>query len=350
MNRLPILLFILLFTGQATAGDETPEKVYQWLVRQQGDGALLGNQEGDDYSGMYSNALAAICFIHRGDTERAERIFKVFQGYYADSFKDPPGGFPQFWDARHGSPHGNSDRWIGDNAWLLIALNRYREKTGRTDFDEMRAGIARWLISLQDKDGGVWSGFNALAAPIESKSTEGNLDSYAALVDFPREQSKIERFLRLVLWQPRTKSFKMGTTSGDPALDCSAWAVAVLGLRYKETLQFAEKTFGRTKVSKATGQPVTGFMDLLFKDRVWLEGTGEMAVAYRAAGNARKAREYVAELEKAVAPSEKFEGTAGIACHTNNPPWPGGDEKIFVPSQCWYLFGAWGVNPMQPWK
>lgn len=323
----------------------TGEKVYNWLLHQQGEHGILGNQEDDAYSGLYPNALAAICFIHQGDTERAERIFHFYQVRYDTTSGAPPNGLVQFWDAKTGEPHNESDRWIGDNAWLLIALNQHRAKTGRDDFATLRKGIAQWLLSLQDTDGGIWSGFNTKGAMV-SKATEGNLDCYSALTDFPAQRKKIRKFLESQMWIPKENRFRMGSTSPDPALDCSAWSVAAFGAKFRDTLRYAEKTFLQTQKSAANGSSINGFGDLRGKSRIWLEGTGEMVVAYRTAGEQEKAKKYLQELEKAMVPSSAFSGTAGLPCHTNDPQWPGGDEKIFVPAQCWYLLGEWGFNPM----
>jgi hypothetical protein len=347
---MKILAAILVLSSSAALFAQTPErdnaqKVYAWLLRQQGEYGLLGNQEDDNYSGLYPNALAAICYTEKGDIERAEKIFRHFDGKYDTTFATEPGGFFQFWNAANGEPRADTDRWIGDNAWLLIALNHHRRKTGSDEFARMRAGIAKWLISLQDDDGGILSGFN-MKGPMNSKATEGNLDCYAALTDFPTQRKKIKRFLENKMWISKEKRFLMGSTSSDPALDCCSWAVSALGSKYRETLRYAEKNFLQTHKSVASGNLVTAFCDLRGKQRIWLEGTGEMVVAYQVAGEPEKAKRFLGELDKAMVSSQSFEGTAGLPCHTNDAVWPGGDEKIFVPSQCWYLLGTWGVNPM----
>jgi len=156
-----------------------PTEVYEWLILQQAATGILGNQENEFFAGLYPNALAAICYIHQGDVERAERVFSFFESYLDSVARQPPGGFCQFWDAQSGQPHLDSDRWIGDNAWLLIALNYYYCTTANDTFAEMRQTIAQWLISLQDSDGGIWAGFNQNGL-MDWKSTEGNLDCYAA--------------------------------------------------------------------------------------------------------------------------------------------------------------------------
>ena len=102
----------------------------------------------------------------------------------------------------------------------------------------------------------------------------------------------------------------------------------------------------RQKISDATGNLVTGFSDFLSEDRIWIEGTGQMIVACRVAGRDDSALVYLGELSKAAFASTLFPGTKGLACHTNDPAWATGSTTIFVPSQAWYLFGAWGFNPM----
>ncbi len=317
------------------------------MDQQNGQTGLLGNQEDDDFSGVYPNALAAICFVHQGDVARAERIFQFFDNHFEAEFApDTPGGFHQFWDARTGTVHGDTDRWVGDNAWLLIALNYYQKQTDRNDFSTMQNGIAQWLISLQDADGGILSGFTK-AGPMMHKSTEGNLDCYAALEAYPEARRKIRDWLTSQMWVASEQRFRMGSTVAEAALDGVSWGIAALGPEYSNSLVYAEQQFQRTDKSEGSGNAVTGFADFLGKPRVWLEGTGQMAVAYNAVGQKARAEDLVRELEQAMVPSAKFPGTMGIPCSTSDPAWQGATRKIFVPSQTWYLFGAWDFNPME---
>jgi hypothetical protein len=319
--------------------------IYEWLLGQQGQMGILGNQENEYFSGLYTNALAAICYMHQGDIERAEKVFSFFNRNLDSVAKTPPGGFPQFWEANTGQPHLDSDRWIGDNAWFLIALNHHHFLTGKDTFKEMRLTIAEWLISLQDTDGGIKSGFNQDGL-MYWKSTEGNFDCYAALIEYPQEREKIRRFLEEKMWIPSEGRFRMGSTVSESALDCLSWGVAALGSEYSTALQYAEAAFLCQQISDATGNTVTGFCDFMARDRIWLEGTGQMVVAYNMTEQPDKAQQFLRELDKAMMPSSRFAGTVGLPCHTNNPAWATGSTTIFVPSQAWYLFGAWKFNPM----
>lgn len=320
------------------------DRMYRWLTSHQSPSGLVANQEGDDLCGMYSAALAAICYMHQGDMDRAERIFAAFEAHFVMEF-EPPGGFHQFWSVSSGAPLPHTDRWVGDNAWLLIALNRYEQETGNRRFAHMREGIAQWLIGLQDTDGGIFSGYTTNGA-MNAKSTEANLDCYAALVDSPVVRQRVLDWLREKMWVPGETRFKMGSTVSESALDGSSWSVAALGPAYATTLQYAERRFSRKDSSIATGAALDGFSDFADKPRIWLEGTGQMIVAYQVAGQHERAQYYLTEMGKALIESELFPGTAGFACFTSHPEWEGAASRIFVPSQAWALFAEWNFNPM----
>lgn len=177
-----------------------PAELYGWLVAKQGPYGILGNQENEDFCGVYTNALAAICYIHEGDLARARSIFSFFQSRLAIA-TEPPGGFPQFWDASTGEAHLDTDRWIGDNAWLLIALNHYVYFTRDHAYDDLRETIGDWLVGLQDAGGGILAGYNS-SGLMNWKSTEGNLDCYAALIDYPVERARLRSFLVNEMWIP----------------------------------------------------------------------------------------------------------------------------------------------------
>ena len=320
------------------------EEMYAWLLRQQQPSGLLGNQEGDNLGGVYANALAALCYIHEGDLKRAERIFDFFDSHFTEEFA-PPGGFHQMWNPREGIAYTDTDRWIGDNAWLLIALNHYLWKTGSDRYETMRRGVAEWLVSLQDADGGVLSGYTQ-DGPMGAKSTEGNLDCYAALWEYPPVRERIKSWLTNDMWVEADQRFRMGSTVTVSALDGSSWSVAALGDAFSPSLRYAEKDFLRSDTCVATGNTIIGFSDFIDKERVWFEGTGQMVVAYQVAGKPNEANRFLTSMKKGIIRSGGFPGTVGLPCFSSQPDWEGSTERVFVPSQAWFLFGCWGFNPL----
>ena len=324
----------------------TEEKAYSWLENQQQASGLLGNQESDNFAGLYPNALAAMAFIHQGDYQKAEAIFDFYSWRYATEFgAGSPGGFHQFADASTGTIDQSSDRWIGDNAWLLKALIYYRIKTGANYYDTMRNGIASWLMGLQDANGGVNAGYDSSGNLMNFYVTEGNLDVYAAFQWNPTEQTAVKSFLDSQMWVAADQRFKMGSTASDSSLDTCAWAVAALGPSYASTFNYTEQHFSRTDVSP-NGQTIDGFADFIGESRIWLEGTGQMAIAYQVAGQPSDAAYYVAELEQAMVASQNWPSLVGLPTVTSDGDWVGADTRIFTASQVWYLFAKWGFNPL----
>jgi hypothetical protein len=209
----------------------------------------------------------------------------------------------------------------------------------------MRKGIGEWLVSLQNADGGIKAGFNK-AGPMLHYSTEGNLDCAAALIDFPEAKAKVTQFLERDMYVAEGKYFKTGSTVPEPALDTCAWAVLALGEKYGHVLKIAEQRFERDAKAEGSGKTLHGFSDFVDKQRIWLEGTGEIATAYNVAKRPADAKRYVAELEKAMVPSTAHAGTVGIPCSTSDPAWKGATTLPFTPSQAWYLCAVWNFNPM----
>ena len=323
------------------------EQAYRWLCAQQGSHGILGNQDGGSFAGLYPNALAAMTFLERGDRVRCEKALDFFAAMSQHEFQWEPGGFHQFYDAVTGKTAMDSDRWMGDNCWLLIALNHYAARTGSSRYRLMAEDISAWLVRLQDEDGGIWAGYN-LSGLMRAKSTEGNLDAYAALVSRPQARARVATWLWEKAWLREEGRFRMGSTNSGPALDTSAWGVLALGRRAWPAIGFAD---WHLRIKRTFhDQTIEGFADFIGKQRIWFEGTGQMACALWHGGDREQAEHFIAELEKAMVLSRGVPGTLGIPCHSNDPSWEGGATKGFVPSVCWYLFAKWRFNPMQGFK
>lgn len=354
MTSLRKLFFASLGLVLVTAGLRAAagaEGAYAWIRQQQRPSGLVANQQEDSFSGLYVDALAAFCFIRQGDVAAAEKMFD-----HIDSWRKDPAhwgstlakqGIPQAWNADTGEADLASDRWVGDNAWLLLALEYHRKKTGSERYAGLRDAIADWLVALQDPaDGGVWAGFNRQGA-MKHKSTEGNLDCYAVLTMRPEARAGVHRWLTEKMWIPAENRFRTGSTVDSTALDVVSWAVAALGADYAKCLPYAEKHYIRSAPMDALpGKTAEGFGDLPGKDRIWFEGTGEMIVAYRVAGRDADAERWIAAMDAVAVPAK----TVGLGwpCSSNDPAWRGASTHPFIASGAWYLMGVWKLNPMNP--
>lgn len=354
MTTLRHLFLALLGLVLGTAGlraAHDPAGAYAWIRQQQRPSGLFANQQEDTFSGLYVDALAAFCLVHQGEVAAAEKLFdhldawRKDKAHWGDELSKQ--GFPQAWNADTGEADLASDRWVGDNAWLLLALEYHRKKTGSDRYAGMRDAVADWLVALQDPaDGGIWAGFNRNGA-MKHKSTEGNLDCYAALTMRPEARAGVHRWLTEKMWVPTENRFRTGSTSDYTALDCVSWAVAALGADYAKILEYAEKHYVRSAPMDALpGKTAEGFGDLPGKDRVWFEGTGEMIVAYRVAGRDADAERWIAAMDAVAVPAQTV--GHGWPCSSNDPAWRGASTHPFIASGAWYLMGVWKLNPMNP--
>ena len=131
---------------------------------------LAASREGECYTTVYKNALAAMALLHEGNRVAAERIFDIFRKYYQiqrDNFQ----GLPRVWDVCAALPDAKSIHWEGESAFLLLALNYYRQVTGGYGkYQDFAQGLMRWLVQR--------------ANACEQLLADGIANMYAALQPF----------------------------------------------------------------------------------------------------------------------------------------------------------------------
>jgi len=133
----------------------------------------------------------------------AEKIFDFFNSRIESELKAGPGGFHWFRTGA-GAPYDN--RWIGDNAWMLIALNNYKSMTGDARYDGLADEIALWIRSLQNTDGGVSSGFAENGDALPFVITEGVVDAFNAVPGYDDFHEDILGFLAETRWDSSDKA------------------------------------------------------------------------------------------------------------------------------------------------
>jgi len=117
--------------------------------------SLVRSREGECFTTIYKNSLAAMAFIHQGDITQAEGIFSFFQNQITAT--TPISGFHKDWDACEGSapadnpPTYTNPYWVGDNAFLLLALNYYSQtrKIGSYGAYDSLATVLSNAVTLQ---------------------------------------------------------------------------------------------------------------------------------------------------------------------------------------------------------
>ncbi len=330
------------------------DSVYNWLVHMQNENGLLLSSEGGQNVSLYDNALSALVFTSYGDFEKAEKIFDFFESRLETEMLVSPGGFGQM-RRINGIPVDNRPRrWMGDNAWLLIALNNYHDRTGTNRYHKLADALAQWITSLQDEDGGIWGGFHANGDQI-SKIAEGNIDAFNAISGYTSFHKKLLNHLEEVRWDQANQIFIAWADNSkhEYALDLHSWGYCIFEDFPKKVLQDADR-FLTSKKSTLTNEMITGYCFDEDRDVVWIEGIGQMAVAFQTANSEAEAEKYLAEMRKNLAPSTLFENTYAFPYSANfgtsygsSNLWKGADTSLCVSSTAWYLFAMLRFDPLE---
>nr|WP_294775038.1 hypothetical protein [uncultured Flavobacterium sp.] len=331
---------------------ETPNSaaVYQWFSQMQLANGLIESTENGNIVSLYDNALAAMVFIAKDDRIKAEKIFNYFNSRISNELNAGTGGFAQFRNA-DGIPSG--PRWMGDNCWLLIALNNYAAKYNSAAYSNLQTHLSAWIRSLQNPNGSLNAGYDDNGL-INIQVTEGMIDAYNAILGYDTFHSKLLVFLEQDRWVASNQLLLAYPNNFyEYALDNFSWGYCAFEDFPNSTFQSSVTLFRTTKTATATGQSITGFCFDIDRDTVWFEGTGEMIVAYQKAGMISQANYYLAEMEKGLVNSSLYPNAKGIPYATNIGTgygagllWSGADTKPYVSSSAWYLFGVLHFDPM----
>ncbi len=347
----------------------TVQKVYNGLVAKQQSSGLVRSYDTMASAFTYDQALAAMAYTYHKDTDLAKKVLDVYKNKFQS------GNFTGFNDDYHVDTLASrdGDRTAGPNAWILLAMMHYKNVTGSQDYNDTMAGIAAWLKTLQAADGGIRYGLTVDPNLVNVKSTEHNLDVYAAFSQYSKlipndtvygpAARQISTWLRgPTAWNSAEQRFNVGsrgngtTPNTDKALDVYSWPILVFS-SFAGVVDQAETEFGTTKTSNLTGLPVKGFdfsgpnispdvEEAVDKDAVWLEGTAQMVLAYLAAGNPTKATEYLEQLRHAI--FNVSPNLQGITYATNDGTAYGftmTSNFAAISSDAWYIFAERQFNP-----
>jgi len=325
------------------------DSVLLWLDSMQLSSGLLETSYQSNLISLYDNALTACTFISTGQYDRAEGILNFFNARLQSEMLSGSGGYFQFRSSS--GPQGN--RWLGDNAWLLIAIHNYEDATGDFQFAEMRDALENWIRSQQDTDGGVNGGTDASGALI-GKVTEGIIDAFNAVRGFDTFHEGVLSYLEQERWDTTDQLLVSWPGSNYYyALDNFSWGYCTFEGFPDNTLEEAAR-FLNTQTHAPTQQQVKGYCFDEDRDAVWLEGTSQMAIAYLKSGNASQANSILMEVAKARVNESMWSGVIGIPYATNQGTgygggllWDGVDSRPATAACCWFVMACREFDPMQ---
>ncbi|MGI9547908.1 MAG: hypothetical protein ACR2MM_11750 [Flavobacteriaceae bacterium] len=324
--------------------------VYAWVSNMQHDSGLMESAEGTDFVSLYDNALASLIFIANGDLEKAEKIFDYFNTRIDSELLFGTGGFYQF---RNTTGANGSRTWLGDNAWLLIALNNYKELTNSNKYNRLSEELQNWIRSLQGEDGSLKGGYNEDGTEI-GKITEGIITAYNAVRGYDDFHKNILNYLNNERWN--ASEFVLMTQNEYPqyqyALDLHSLGYLVLDKYPNAVLEQAVR-YQNIQLSTSTSKQLVGYCFDEDLDVIWLEGTAQIALAYKNAHQYSRSANIIEEIEKTFINSEISPHVKGLPYTANQGTcfgaeylWDHADTKPALSSSIWYLFNKFDFNPL----
>lgn len=335
--------------SETTTHNEISLGAQKWLSSMQLANGLVESTERSNFVSLYDNALTILFYTSQGEYKKAEKTLDFFNTKMETELLPGAGGFYQF---RNKEGENGNRTWLGDNSWLLIAINNYHFYAKNNKYQAMANHLNAWIRSLQDTDGGLWGGKNEDGTPIH-KVTEGIITAFNAIEGYDDFHKNILTYLKnkrwdaienvLVAW-PENPTYTY-------ALDLHSLAYGILE-GYDSVLLENTSRYINTQISTVSTQEITGYCFDEDKDVVWLEGTAQMAMAYKSAGSATQAQELIIQIEKTAINSSLHDNSNGIPYASNYATtfgsemlWDHADITPAISSTVWYLFAKQNFNP-----
>ena len=326
------------------------DSMLMWLEGMQLSNGLLETSRQSSLISLYDNALSALVFTRTNRIEKAQQIFSYFQNRLYSEFSFGNGGFFQFRNSS-GQPQGN--RWLGDNAWFLIALNNYEEQTGDLQYAAMRDSLEGWIRRQQDTDGGLWGGTDQSGSNI-GKVTEAMIDAFNAVDGFDAFHAGILDYLHQERWDEADQLLVSWPGSNYYyALDNLSWGYCAFEGFPERVLTDADR-FLNTQWHAHSADSITGYCFDEDRDAVWIEGSAQMAIAFAKAGNYDRANAILHELSKVSANDPVSAGTQGLPYasnlgtgYGNGLLWQGADVNPCTVAAAWFIMAAHNFDPFK---
>lgn len=325
---------------------------------------------------VYDNSLAVIALIACDDTPRAARIGEAlrfaaqndtrlrntYRAGVAES-KPLPNGW---WDAA-------ASKWVEDRdqngtstgnvAWAGLAMLALFESTHDSKWSVAAAKLGKWIAdNTRDARpgfaGGI-DGFDAAPVRVVWKSTEHNIDAAALFRrlsddrvagDWNAAESSARQFIA-AQWDEASGHFFIGTQPDGltPNRDSSALDAQIWPLLLRDVPKEWHRSLAYIKHVHA----VPGGFDFnADRDGAWIEGTAQVALAYRVVGRTADAQPLFATIKAQISTSGMVYATREPRVSTGLSTTPGGGQADFyyyrVPhlaATAWAVLAAEGRNP-----
>lgn len=366
------------------------EDMYKWIKSHQNlRTGLIASFEGDsqisNWAFSYDQALCINVFLLFKDYKAAQRLIN----FYAQRAKLHKGGFLNAYYVQDGSACEYIVR-SGPNIWLGLSILRYVEETKDTKYLSLVEKIAKFVLGLQDKEGGITGG-----PDVSWHATEHNLDAYAFFTGLYRFTQKkkyllakgqVENWLAKYSYTQDDIPINRGKGDSTIATDTYAWSISSLGpenlltldMDPEQIIEFAVKncrvnTYFRRGSQKIAveGFDFASSRNLARGGVISSEWSAQMILAFKVMAYFYErldnrqmsnyyndlASYYLGQLEKMIisssSPTGQGKGCIPYASQDlvdTGHGWrtPKGMNTCSVSSTCYYIFAYLGYNPLDP--
>lgn len=340
----------------------------------------------------YDNALTAMAFISEDEQEDAKEMLDSFV-YAVENDRYKPGrirnayvsgdirAFPGWASgARLPGWYDNQDKaWyedryqvgcnVGNTSYAALALLAYDTAYGNEKYVDTAARLMDWVLEeCSDENCGFLAGFDGwpegsspVVYPFTYKSTEHNIDAYAAFRSL-YEKTGEEKYAKAAqsalefiksMYDEEQKLFWTGTlddgvtpNKSNIVLDTQVWTALALGEEF-EPYREALETAYRMKTPDG-GYP---FCMGGGEQGWWPEGASFTALTWRMQGEEEKALETLDALAKVQHDSGMFPAATAESIPTgfelfDGSPWNYTDDEHIAPT-AWFILAVSGFNPYE---
>ncbi|MDE1147054.1 MAG: hypothetical protein PW843_10610 [Azospirillaceae bacterium] len=388
-----VCIFLASTCGRAATGGDGPCAALQQAATAAAPGSgprFAVSYPGDTHPALahsaftYDNALTAIALVACGHTENArligdalalaaggDRTFqdgRIRNAYRAGAAATPPLP-PGWWDDK-------ANQWAedayqdgsatGNVAWAALALLTLHEATGEVRYRDRAAGLMRWVADLMADPampggyiGGV-SGFDPAQQRLNYKATEHNIDAAAAFAWLARltgdaawsRHAALARGFVDAAWNGDEGRFLIGTKPDGRTLDRTSGALDIQlwpHLAFPDAPGAWRRSLAWVEARHAVGG---GFDFNDDRDGVWIEGTAQAALTYKALGQPAKAQAALDTVLAAAGPGGLLYATAAGTVSTGLAVGPASTTDDFryyhqphLGATAWAALAQAGWNP-----
>ena len=352
-KMLALAALFLMFCGlarTARAADlvAASNKAHSWLKSQMTATGLVDSyKDAKDVCYTYDQAVATVAFLAKGDVSNARRVLDALQTLQNDDGS---------WNSAYACTTGGTEeaqRYVGATAWVALAIANYESITGDTvTYNIMGQRALNWVVLWQRSDGGINGGLDANGVPIAWASTEHNEDSYGALGHFAYAnwQAGVKSFLDGAAWNTAGQRWNQGRNDTVDSLDVNPLGVGALGAsgarNYRASLDYCMTHHRSTQFRLQSGKWIVmdGFDLNSDRNDIWLEGTAQMAVAFRAVGRTADSDYFINQIVRV---QQRDGGVPYSLQGTFNGDFTMSTNPA-VASTAWLVIAIAHANPMQP--